>query len=960
MTMAIGWLALHILGVFIAFALLIIIFRKEDTNYKTELILAIACCLVTLIAKSLYIIGGSEETMLALGKLEYLGKCFANYCALMFILRWNQTRVPKWAGDLLLTINVAFYILIATVDHHQLYYKDYWTVPSKINLGGTALVISPAPIYYVYMTFLLGEILTCIIIIISSIREKKNSPIPYKTGLHIMLLAAVLSPMILLSLRILGVIKGDDPTPLGILLSCVFMCMAVVKYGLFDPVKNAKNHIIDNLNEAVVVTNDDKHFLFLNPMAEQLIHSIRCEKNYDSEAAVYEYLRGYQGYLDWQGHHYQVEETTLRKHAIIQGYMLTMVDVTEIIEQNRVMKELVTQANAANEAKSAFVSNISHEIRTPMNSIVGMTEIMLRNQHTPAEQEYLLNIQSSGQSLLTIVNDVLDFSKMESGKMELYEEPYDTLSLFHDLKITFENRIGNRPIELIYEIDQSLPSILLGDTGRIRQIIMNLVSNAIKYTDKGYVRFRVQVKEQTDDRVLLHYEVADSGIGIRQEDQQILFDSFQRVDVKKNRRIEGTGLGLTISKTLVTMMGGTIGVESEYGKGSCFYFDIEQAVVDFAPIADADYDERHNNIPDKEAECLFLAPDAHILLVDDNSLNLLVAQELLKPLQMQIDTAEHGAKAVEMVQKKHYDLVFMDHMMPVMDGIEATIAIRNLPEPQYKKLPILALTANAMVDIRREFTNAGMNGFVAKPIDFANICTQLRRCLPPELIQEISLEDAAAVIRSSGVEAVAPASDATDICIPGLRTDIGLKYCGSKEGWHKTIQSFRQTIDSTSHKIEAALREQLFREYTIEVHALKSSALLIGACELSELAKELEAYGREENLTALEEKTPSMLALYRSYKTSLQPYADADCHAKQPVSVQTWIDDLETMNTCMECFDMDGVDRMMEQLDTYEVPVCIQTSMENLRTCVADVAMEEIIYMTDHMIELLKEQGGEV
>lgn len=954
MTIAIGWLALHVLGIFIAFALLIIVFRKEDTNYKAELILAIACCLVTLVAKSLYIVGGSEETLLALGKLEYLGKCFATYCALMFVLRWKQARIPRWTGDLLLIINVAFYILIATVDHHHLYYKDYWMAPSKINLCGEALEISPAPIYYVYMAFLLGEILTCIIIILSSIHEKKNSQMPYKTGLHLMLLAVVLSPMILLSLRILGVIKGDDPTPLGILLSCVFMSMAVVRYGLFDPVKNAKNHIIDNLNEGLIVTNDDKHFLFLNPMAQALVASVQRDRIYDNEEDLYEYLKGEQGYFDWQGHHYQIEETKLKKHTVIQGYMLTVIDVTEIMEQNRIMKELVEQANAANEAKSAFVSNISHEIRTPMNSIVGMTEIMLRNQHTPAEQDYLLNIQSSGQALLTIINDVLDFSKMESGKMELYKEPYDTLSLFHDLKVTFENRIGTRPIELIYEIDQSLPCTLCGDMGRIRQIIMNLVSNAIKYTEKGYVRFRVEIKEQTSDRLLLHYEVEDSGIGIRKEDQKILFDSFQRIDVKKNRRIEGTGLGLTISHNLVTMMGGTIGVESEYGKGSRFYFDIEQTIVDAAPISEINYDKRHNSILDKEAEYMFIAPQAHILLVDDSSLNLLVAKELLKPLQMQIDTAEHGAQAVEMVQKKDYDLVFMDHMMPVMDGIEATVAIRHLPEAKYRELPILALTANAMMDTRKEFENAGMNGFVAKPIDFTAICTQLRKCLPPELIQEVSLEDAKAIILSSN--AAAPMASASELqtSLPGIDWETGLKYCGTEELLCETIQNFCQTIDVTAAKIEGALKKRLLRDYTIEVHTLKSTALLIGACELSELAKELEAYGKDENLPALEEKTAPMLAMYRSYKDILKTYRNAEDQTKQDTSIQTWISSLQEMNTCMEYFDMDGVDRIMKELDTCQVPDCLEASMERLRIYVANVAMEEIIYITNQMIELLQ------
>ena len=410
MIYAIEWLILHLFGVFIAFALLVIISRKEDTTYKSELLLTIACCLVTLVAKSIYIVGGSKETLLAIGKLEYLGKCFANYCALLFIIRWRNLKIPKWFVHLLLAINCAFYILIATVDLHHWYYQDYWLAPSKVNLHGYSLEISAAPMYYVFMIFLVAEIFSSIGIILSSYYSKKN--MPDKLKLHILLLLAMLSPMILLSMRLFGILKGDDPTPLGILLSCLFMSIAVVKYKLIDPVKNAKNLIIQSLNEAVVVTDLEKRFLFLNPMAERLVAAINKAPLHQRDIEIYKILRGSDGYFDWQEHHYQVEETELKSDDIPQGYMLTLVDVTKIMEQNRRMKELVVAAETANAAKSAFVSNISHEIRTPMNSIVGMTEVMLRSKHSAKEQEYLSNIQSSGQALLTIINDVLDFSKM--------------------------------------------------------------------------------------------------------------------------------------------------------------------------------------------------------------------------------------------------------------------------------------------------------------------------------------------------------------------------------------------------------------------------------------------------------------------------------------------------------------------------------------------------------------------
>ena len=867
----------------------------------------------------------------------------------MFMTRWKNIKIPQWVIHLLLVVNMGFYVMIATVDYHHLYYKDYWLAPSKANLNGYTLEISPAPMYYVYMAFLLAEIMTTIGIIISSYCSQRS--MPNKGKIHFLMIAAMLSPMLLLSLRILKILKGDDPTPLGILLSCIFMSIAVVKYGLFDPVKNAKNYIIDNLKEAVIVTDADHRFLFLNSMADKIITSINKEQGYSTDDKIYAFIQGSQDFFDWKDRHYQVEETVLKDNELIQGYMMTIVDVTKIIEQNHLMKRLVLQTEDANRAKTNFVSNMSHEIRTPMNSIVGITEILLRSRHSPKEQEYLLNIQSSGRVLLTIINDVLDCSKMEAGKMQLFDEPYDTCSLFHDLRISMENRIGHSGLELIYDIDQDIPCKLKGDMGRIRQVIINLVNNAIKYTEKGSVRFSVHVRQKNTDKVMLYYEVADTGIGIRKEDQKILFDAFQRMEMDRNRYVEGTGLGLTISQNLVNMMGGVIEVESEYGKGSRFFFTIEQTIIDPTPVSAVNYNGQKDNVTEKEAECLFIAPEAHILLVDDNELNLVVAKELLKPLRMQIDTAENGLQAVKMVRGSQYDLVLMDHMMPVMDGIEAAKAIRALPEDKYQKLPIIALTANAMVDARKEFLNAGMNGFVAKPIDFARICNQLKLWLPKDLVRDVPKEEAKKLLADDLSDREIQPEDSQR----GFSFEEGVNHCGSKAALMKTIRIFYRTIDSKANKIEQCLKEGLISDYVIEIHALKSSALLIGAVPLSEAAKELEDYGKQGKTEVLEEKTPDVLTLYRDLKNILRPYAEKEEDAKKEFSDGEWITALQQIHQCIEQFDLDGVDQIMEQLEEYQVPECIRESMDQLRVYVADVSLEEIMELTDTMTGLLRD-----
>ncbi|MDY3795749.1 MAG: ATP-binding protein [Agathobacter sp.] len=492
--------------------------------------------------------------------------------------------------------------------------------------------------------------------------------------------------------------------------------------------------------------------------------------------------------------------------------------------QNQKLFMAVEEANRANESKSAFLSNMSHEIRTPMNAIVGITDIMLRTKRDPAEERYLLNIKNSGTALLSIINDILDFSKIESGKMMVVNDNYSFYSMLDDLSLIFWNRIGDKKIELLYDIDINMPDYIYGDAIRVRQLIINIVNNAIKFTDEGFVRLSVKVGKIEGNDIELFISVADSGQGIKEEDMPKLFSSFEQVNTKKNHSKEGTGLGLAISKQLINMMGGEIGVDSEFGKGTTFSFNIHQGITDktvmpnyddlkqalsekkiavavkdemleasmrqlFATlgvsVADsaldkADYDicfteeseinhisattkyilvNPYDDIADRDSGIIFSKPlyisnlygaiveaknDADvveekeeqitfegkkILLVEDNAVNTKVALLLFKPLMMEIDTAQNGQVALEMVQKKHYDLVFMDHMMPVMDGVEATLAIRKLGGDYYTNLPIIALTANVISEAKDVLLSAGMNDITTKPISMDNVIGILKKWL---------------------------------------------------------------------------------------------------------------------------------------------------------------------------------------------------------------------------------------
>lgn len=399
------------------------------------------------------------------------------------------------------------------------------------------------------------------------------------------------------------------------------------------------------------------------------------------------------------------------------------------------MERLMHQAEASNEAKSAFLANMSHEIRTPMNAICGMADMLLDENLTEQGREYADTIKASGEGLLGIINDILDFSKIESGKMPVIPEEYYFASMVHDVMSMMEVRIKGKPVELVAKVSDSVPRKLYGDIVRVKQVIINIMGNAMKFTHEGTITLSVswQQEEKVSGRLLI--SVSDTGIGIREEDMEKLFHSFEQVDMRKNRGVEGTGLGLSISKLLVENMGGSIQVQSEYGKGSIFSFDIVQEVVDASPC---EYSKNKKIVEREQFVIDFAAPEAKVLVVDDNKVNLRVAKGLLGKFGIVPDLVDNGMDSVDMIRRQvHYDIIFMDHMMPELDGIEATRLIRSIGTPYTDKLPVIALSANAVKGMEAEFLVGGMNDFLPKPIELEMLGGILKKWLPGHLIKNI-------------------------------------------------------------------------------------------------------------------------------------------------------------------------------------------------------------------------------
>lgn len=587
------------------------------------------------------------------------------------------------------------------------------------------------------------------------------------------------------------------------------------------------------------------------------------------------------------------------------------------IQMAEELKEAKAKAERASQAKSDFLANMSHEIRTPINAIVGMDEMILREYQDKELMEYASNIQSAAKTLLSLINDLLDLSKIEAGKMELLPVSYHLSSVLNDLVNLIDFRCKEKNLELNIHVEEKTPEELFGDDVRIKQIVTNLLTNAVKYTKEGSVTLSVDFEEQQQDTIILRIEVKDTGIGIREEDREKLFESFRRLDEEQNREIEGTGLGMNITQRLIDMMDGKLEVESVYGEGSVFRVLLPQKVMSWDAIGD--YQKRYEQFLKKKSsyQPKFCAPDARILLVDDNEINLKVAQNLLKETKIQIETAMSGEESLELAAENHYDLILMDHMMPGMDGIEALHRLKEMSDIPCQDTPVIILTANAIAGAKEMYLAEGFADFLSKPLDGNKLEAVIRSYLPEESLQ-----------KPGKYEPKQPEKEETGIDEELLRT-----FCVTRKA--KIAQ------------IEKALEEQDVRRYTVEVHALKSAAAVVGATELSGMAAYLEGCGNQNFWEEIERQTPKLLELYEKVGTEYESRLPKRGKEKQEISAEELRELLQTLRQALEVFDLDTADGAVEQLTNTKLPESLEQVMEELTSAVADVDVDKGIAIID-------------
>jgi signal transduction histidine kinase/CheY-like chemotaxis protein/HPt (histidine-containing phosphotransfer) domain-containing protein len=582
---------------------------------------------------------------------------------------------------------------------------------------------------------------------------------------------------------------------------------------------------------------------------------------------------------------------------------------------NRKLSEAAVEANQANEAKSYFLSTMSHDIRTPMNAILGLNEMVLRDSHDETIIGYSENIRTAGNTLLGIINDILDFSKIEAGRMDIINVDYSFVSVLNDIVNMVQKKAEDKGLAFNMDIDTGIPQVLHGDEIRIKQVLTNILSNAVKYTREGSVTFSAGFKKLQDkpDSVILKISVADTGIGIKPEDMDRLFKAFERIEEKRNRNIEGTGLGMTIAQSFLAMMGSRLEVESVYGEGSVFSFALEQKVVKWDPVGNYEDAFKHSLKERRNYREKFTAPHAKVLVVDDTPVNLSVFASLLKRTKIQIDTAESGDEAVVLYKNRHYDVIFLDHMMPDKDGIETLAEMRALSGTPNDETVIVCLTANAISGMREMYISAGFDDYITKPIDPDRLEVMLLQYLPKGKI--------------------APASDEhedDDYMIPDflfqldeLDVGSGLNHCGSGESYMATLKMYLDTAAKNADDIESFWAAGDIKNTTIKIHALKSTSRVIGALELGEFAARLEKAGDHGDTETIDRELAGLLSQYRKLAEDLEPlneHPDPESDERPFITEEELNEAYRTLSEFCASFDFDSVVHVAQTLEGYRIP----------------------------------------
>lgn len=854
----------QIAGVLTGFLTLLSIAKKKASETQKVLLIACCCAFVSILAYTLEINARSLEAMVMAVKFGYVGKCYVLLFFLMFMAYYCNIDIPKLVFRSFLVFNTVMLLIIITCDRHKLYYKSI-----RLSYEGLFphVELEKGVCYWMLMAVMLG--LMAWYVILCLIEVKKRKGIEKKRLL--LLSFSGLIPGYMLTVYLTGIMNILDPVPLGIVLSCMLLTLNVNKYGLLDTMELAREKIIENTKDGLVILDTSYNLLYANDVARELFPDINNAESREKQIKEIFKENPREAVVDIEGRSYEIRVSRIEDDNngdTVRGYLAWIFDMTFVNHYTEEMIRLRQEAEKANLAKTSFLAHMSHEIRTPMNAIIGFSDLCLNNGDEGEIKEYVQSIRESAGTLMVLINEVLDISKIESGKIVLTDVAYSMKELMKEVISAIIPQINAKHLTFRYLLEKDVPVMLKGDKKEIRHIMSNLLSNAVKYTSEGTILFKVKEIERKDRKTLLEIIVKDTGIGIKEENREQIFDRFERFDVKKNYAVEGTGLGLSIVKNLVQLMDGSIEVESVYGEGSLFRARIWQEVLDerkgeayrgsncddikytLEQLKNAVYGNRGKR---KRRSIRF--PGAKVLVVDDNQVNLKVASGLLKLYGIDAELAESGEECLNAVKKQTYDIIFMDQMMPGMDGVETLSRLREIKKGN-KSTPVIALTANALVGVKEEMLEEGFDDFLGKPMDLTELENVLIRFL-----KELQEEMPEAGREETGF-AAETAGRYESLIRKGIDVQAGIELCGGEESYLEVLKAFVTNAPVQQRSLSQSLKLGDYRRYTVSAHALKSAAASIGALKLSEISRMHEEAGNKENIAYINEDFVNLIEEY--------------------------------------------------------------------------------------------------
>lgn len=868
------------------------------------------------------------EAAIVAVKVQYMGSLAVpiSYCYFMF--SYCYEKVPARILRILKIVDVFVLGLVFTCELHPLYYSriDWLHTPA----GHGYLSLEYGPGYWLFM--LCGTTIPYALTLYALIRECIKQPDDAADRQYKLILGLSFLPVVVLCSYVMKLTSVYDPTPLALGLVLSGVVILVWSRKVYDFSSLASGSLLDSMSDGVIAIDNHERIVSYNPAAAGIFQDLNVR-------AVGRHIGELDGFpqdmlgkdvreefcLDdrvYQGHVKQI----LDKYGEKKGYVILILDVTETRNYIEEITRVREQAEQANIAKSAFLANMSHEIRTPMNAIIGLSDIIMEESKGRRVYGYTCDIKASANNLLALINDILDLSKVEAGKMELASMEYHVKALVKEVLNMMDIVASQHGLMVESEFDTTIPCSYLGDESRIKQILVNLLNNALKFTKKGYVKISVSgIPGETEGTERLIFRVEDTGCGIREEDLEKIFENFKQLDSKRSRSAEGTGLGLSITRHLAELMQGTVKVESVYGEGSVFTVEILQKIADARPLSEVPEPEARQ----EEALEPFTVKDYKVMVVDDNLINRKVARSFLQTYGIEITEAESGMEAIELVHRTKFDIIFMDHMMPVMDGIEAVQKIRNECGENGRLPIVIALTANAMEGVRENFLANGFQDFITKPLD--------RRAMHMVLLKWIPEDRRMA--GGSWIDNLQVNNDILQrIMIEGIDTDeVAGHYAGSLEEYIELLKLYcldgRRKLDV----LQELWEEKDYEGYGIEVHALKSASANVGAMRLSSRAKELEKAVNRGDLEFVERRVSKLLAEYEEQLEHIEQYLEENRQAEEATREKKEIDraellrEIESALTSLEDFQAKECAHKIEEILEYQLEAEIATALERVR-----------------------------